>query len=85
MDFLGTLVSQAAEALGPEATPDEISRTEENFERLAQEVASRAEPAGAGFGGEEGAAEQAFRSIEVNDKQIQVALNGLCPGFFPIC
>lgn len=84
-ELLGTLVSRAAEALGPDATPQDISRAEDAFVRLTREVAERAAPAHAGSGADEAMAERSLRQVRVSDEHLQVALDGLCPGFFPFC
>jgi hypothetical protein len=85
-DFLGTLVSRAAETLGTDVTPQDISRAEEAFGRLAHAAAEEAAPAGAGAGGGGGAmAERSLRQVGVSDQHLQIALDGLCPGFFPFC
>src|SRR6476659_2710707 len=59
MDYLGALVNQAAETLGPDASETDIARAEDSFQRLAQEVAAElgpAAPAGAGAAGGAGEA-----------------------------
>lgn len=83
---LGALAGQAAKTLGADAAPADVSRAEESFGRLAREVAARAEPAGAAAGnGEEAMAERDAPRLPVSAEHIDVALDGLCPGFFPFC
>jgi hypothetical protein len=74
-DAVGDLVSRAAEVMegGDEG---ELRRAEESFRRLAVEVA----------------AEQAIErrsarrsSPRVGRREIDAALRGLCPGFWPFC
>jgi hypothetical protein len=84
-DFLGTLVSRAAETLGPDAPAQDISRAEQAFDRLTQETAERAAPAAAVSSGEGAMAEQSARQVRVSDLHLEAALDGLCPGFFPFC
>ncbi|HEY4779205.1 MAG TPA: hypothetical protein VIH47_06410 [Solirubrobacterales bacterium] len=87
MDYLGALVNQAAETLGPDGSETDIARAEDSFQRLAQEVAAELGPtAPAGVGVGEGAGEAlAAEPIKVTGPQIEALLGRLCPGFFPWC
>jgi hypothetical protein len=88
MDYLGLLVNQAAEELGPDATQADVQSAEDAFRRLAEEVAAELgepEPAGAGIGGGGDSQQAAPRPIAVSGPQIEAVLGKLCPGFFPFC
>ena len=75
-DYLGTLVTRAAESLGEAPSPEELRQAEEAFRRLAA-VASGRDP--------EQLQESAAEPTRVTARQLESALLSLCPGFWPFC
>jgi hypothetical protein len=79
-NYLGELVATAAERLQDDPTPEQLARAEDSFVRLAQELGQPARTRRS----RETEIRRA-RTDVVTGSQIEAALSGLCPGFWPFC
>lgn len=75
-EYLGELVTRAAEALGDAPSDDEVVKVEEAFYRLASTASGR-DPLLL----QEAVAEP----TRITTLQLEAALVKLCPGFWPFC
>jgi hypothetical protein len=75
-EYLGELVSRAAEALGDAPSEDEVTRAEEAFVRLATTASGR-DPLLL--------QEAVPEPTRVTARDLRAALVKLCPGLWPLC